>query len=120
MLKLFVKLVFVAVLANSAYHIGAEYLTYVKFEDAIRDAAIFKARNDEELTSRIMSLAQQYEVPLDEDNLSIERVGQQVTVRGWYDRKIEIVPSYEYPWHFGLLIDVVTLTTPQHAAPTFH
>lgn len=119
MLKLLFKLALVALLANSAYHIGAEYLTYIKFQDAIRDAAIFKARNDEELMSRIIALAQQYEVPLDEENLTIDRQGTRVTVNGWYDKDIEIVPTYEYPWHFGLAIDVVTQTTPTQAAPTF-
>lgn len=108
MLKLLVKLALVALLANSAYHIGAEYLTYIKFQDAVRDAAIFKAHNDEELLSRIMTLAQQYEVPLDEQNITIDRQGTRVTVNGWYDKDIEIVPTYEYPWHFGLAIDVTT------------
>ena len=119
MLKLLVKLAVVALVANAAYHVGAEYLTYIKFQDAIRDAAIFKARNDEELTARIVSLAQQYEVPLDEENISIDREGKKVGVTGWYDKPVEVFPSYEYPWHFGLSIDVVTQTTPTQAVPTF-
>lgn len=119
MLKLLLKLGVVALAANATYHVGSEYLTYIKFQDSIRDAAIFKARNDEELTAKIVSLAQQYEVPLDEDNLSIVRVGQKVDVTGWYDKPIEIFPSYEYPWHFGLSVDVTTLTTPTQAVPTF-
>ena len=71
MLKLLVKLAIVALLANAAYRIGSEYLTYVKFRDAVRDAAMFKAKNDDELTARIMDLAAQYDVPLDEDNIAI-------------------------------------------------
>ncbi len=118
-LKLLVKLAFVALLANAAYHIGAQYLTYIKFQDAVRDAAIFKARNDEELMSRIVSLAQQYEIPLDEENVTIDRQGTRVVVNGWYDAPVEVAPSYEYPWHFGLAIDVTTQTTPTQAAPTF-
>ena len=120
MLKLLLKLAVVALVANAAYHVGAEYLTYVKFEDAIRDAAIFKARNDQELAARIVSLAQQYELPLNEENITIDRQGKRVNVIGWYDKPIEVVPAYEYPWHFGLSIDVVTQTTPTQAAPTFH
>ena len=120
MLKLLLKLAVVALVANAAYHVGAEYLTYVKFEDAIRDAAIFKARNDQELAARIVSLAQQYELPLNEENITIDRQGKRVNVIGWYDKPIEVVPTYEYPWHFGLSIDVVTQTTPTQAAPTFH
>ena len=120
MLKLLLKLAVVALVANTAYHIGVEYLTYIKFQDAIRDAAIFKARNDQELVARIVSLAQQYEVPLNEENITIDRQGKRVNVIGWYDKPIEVVPTYEYPWHFGLSIDVVTQTTPTQAVPTFH
>jgi hypothetical protein len=106
-IKLFLKLAVVALLANAAYHIGSEYLTYIKFRDAIRDAAMFKAKNDTELMARIVDLAAQYEIPLDEDNVSIEREERRVFVEGWYDKPIEVVPSYEYPWHFGLSLEVI-------------
>jgi hypothetical protein len=109
-IKLLIKLAIVALLANAAYHIGAEYLTYIKFRDAIRDAAMFKARNDTELMARIMDLAAQYEIPLDEENLTIERRERQVNIEGWYDKPIEVAPSYQYPWHFGLSLDVLTPT----------
>jgi hypothetical protein len=109
--KLLVKLAVVALLANAAYHIGSEYLTYVRFRDAIRDAAMFKAKNDADLTARIIDLAGQYEVPLDEENLSISREERRVSIDGWYDKPIEIVPNYEYPWHFGLELEVVAPPT---------
>ena len=111
MFKLLVKLAIVALLANGAYHIGSEYLTYVRFRDAIRDAAMFKAKNDAELMARIMDLAAQYEVPLDEDNVSISREERRVSIEGWYDKPIEVVPNYEYPWHFGLDLEVIAPPT---------
>jgi len=109
--KLLVKLAIVALIANSAYHIGSEYLTYVRCRDAVRDAAMFKAKNDTELTARIMDLATQFEVPLDEDNLTISREDRRVSIEGWYDKPIEIAPSYEYPWHFGLELEIVAPPT---------
>ena len=112
MIKLLFKLAIVALLANAAYHVGSEYLTYIKFRDAIRDAAMFKAKNDTELMARIVELAAQYEVPLQEENLTIERVERKVNVEGWYDKPIEIVPNYKYPWHFGLSLEVVTPAIP--------
>ena len=110
MIKLLVKLAIVALLANAAYHIGSEYLTYIKFRDAIRDAAMFKAKNDTELMARIMDLAGQYDVPLEEENVTIERQLRQVSIDGWYDKPIEVVPNYQYPWHFGLSLEVMTPT----------
>jgi hypothetical protein len=109
-IKLILKLAVVALLANAAYHIGSEYLTYIKFRDAIRDAAMFKAKNDTELMARIMELASQYEVPLDQENVTIEREERRVNVEGWYDKPIEVVPNYQYPWHFGLSLEVLTPT----------
>jgi hypothetical protein len=107
-IKLLLKLAIVALLANAAYHIGSEYLTYIKFRDAIRDAAIFKAKNDAELMTRIMDLAAQYEIPLDEENVTIQRQERRVSVEGWYDKPIEVAPNYQYPWHFGLSLEVLT------------
>ena len=112
MIKLLLKLAIVALLANAAYHVGSEYLTYIKFRDAIRDAAMFKAKNDTELMARIVELAAQYEVPLQEENVTIERVERKVNVEGWYDKPIEVVPNYQYPWHFGLSLEVVTPAIP--------
>lgn len=112
MVKLLVKLGVVALLANAAYHIGVEYLTYVKFEDDVRDAAIFKAKTDGELTSRMLALAQHYEIPLEEENVNIERDGRVVRIDGWYDKPIELLPNYRYPWHFGLSMDVNSQVPP--------
>jgi len=57
-LKLLIKLAIAALLANAAYRIGSEYLTYIKFRDAIRDAAMFKATDDVELRKKIMDLSE--------------------------------------------------------------
>ena len=106
MVKLLVKLAVVALLATAAYQIGAGYLTFIKFQDDVRDAAIFKAKTDAELTTRMLALAQQYEIPLEEENVNIERDGRVVKIDGWYDKPIELLPTYSYPWHFGLSMDV--------------
>ena len=53
MLKLFIKLAIAALLANAVYRVGSAYLTHIKFRDAIREAAMFKARDDNELWQHI-------------------------------------------------------------------
>lgn len=105
MIKLVLKLAIAALLANAAYRVGSEYLTYFKFRDAVRDAAMFKARNDEELAAQIMDLASEYDVPLLESALSINRAERQVQVDGSYDKLIEVVPTFFYTWHFSWSID---------------
>ena len=110
MVKLLLKLAVVALLANAAYHVGLEYLTYVKFRDAIRDAATYKAKDDDELLKRIMDLAGDYDIPLSEDAVRIQREDRQVLVDGSYHKPIEVVPSFEYSWPFAWSIQAMTPT----------
>lgn len=105
MTKLVLKLAIAALLGNAAYRVGSEYLTYFKFRDAVRDAAMFKARNDVELSAQIMELASDYDVPLEEADLSITREERQVQVDGSYDKVIEVVPTIFYTWHFSWSTD---------------
>ena len=106
-MKLLIKLAIAALLANAGFRVGSEYLTHIKFRDAVRDAATYKARTNEDLRSRIAALAQQYGVPQSDEALTIERAERHVIVQGGYDRQIEIVPSYRYPWHFAWELDVM-------------
>ena len=110
MLKLFVKLAIVALLANAAYRIGLEYLTYVKFRDAVRDAATYKTNDDDDLRKRIMDLAGDYDIPLSQDAVFIRREDRQVMVDGSYHKPIEVVPTFQYQWPFTWSIEALTPT----------
>lgn len=105
MLKLFFKLAVAALLANAAYRVGSEYLTYIRFRDAVRDAAMFKAKTDDELARQIMELASEYDLPLAESAIDIRRSERQVSVEGNYEKPIEIVPTFFYPWRFSWSLD---------------
>lgn len=113
MIKLTIKLAIVALIANAAYHIGSEYITYIKFRDAVRDAAMFKAKTDADLLGRILDVAGEYELPVDAENITIERQQRQVLVDGWYDKPVEVLPNYLYPWHFGFTVEVLSPTLGQ-------
>jgi hypothetical protein len=110
-LKLFVKLAIVALVANAAYRVGLEYLTYVKFRDAVRDAATYKTSDDEDLRKRIMDLAGDYDIPLSQDAVYIHREDRQVLVDGSYQKPIEVVPTVHYQWPFTWSIEAYTPTT---------
>ena len=110
MLKLFVKLAIVALLANAAYRIGVEYLTYVKFRDAVRDAATYKTNDDDDLRKRIMDLAGDFDIPLSQDAVLIRREDRQVMVDGSYHKPIEVVPTFQYQWPFTWSIEALTPT----------
>jgi len=109
-MKLLIKLAIVALLANAVFRVGTEYITYIKFRDAIRDAAMFKAKTDDELRKRIMELAGDYEIPLDEDAVTIRREERHVFVEGSYKKQVEIAPRFEFDWPFTWSIDAMTST----------
>ena len=111
MFKLLVKLAIAALLAHAGYQVGLEYLNYIRFRDAIRDAAMFKARTDDELRRRIMNLASEYDIPVSEEEVTIEREDRHVLVSGSYKKPIEVVPGVEYPWPFNWSIDAMLSTT---------
>jgi hypothetical protein len=109
--KLFVKLAIVALLANAVFRVGSEYVNYIKFRDAIRDAAMFKSADDDDLHRRIMALSTDYDIPLADDAFTIQRAERHVMIEGKYEKKIEVAPSFRYPWPFTWSIDAITSTT---------
>jgi hypothetical protein len=112
MIKLLVKLAVAALVANAVYRIGSEYLTYFRFRDGVRDAAIYKARTDEDLRRRIIVLASDYDVPIDEDGVAIERRNRLVTVKTEYRKAIEVLPNYAIQWPFDLSLAVEMSSVP--------
>jgi hypothetical protein len=111
MIKLLVKLAIVALVANALFRIGTEYLTFIKFRDDVRDAAMFKAKTEDELRQRIGALAEQYDLEVDPDSLSIDREARVWRIHGYYSRPIEIVPRYEYEWPFPWDVEAVVPDT---------
>ena len=111
MLKLLAKLAVVALLANAVYRVGSEYLTYIKFRDAIRDAAMFKTADDNDLRRRIIDLSSEYDIPLSEDEFTIRREERHVVIDGKYTKPIEVLPTLNYPWPFTWSVDTTTSTT---------
>jgi hypothetical protein len=112
MIKRIVKLAIVALLANAVYRVGVEYVTFIKFRDAIRDAAMFKAKSEEDLRARIVALADDYDLPQDDGDIQISREERVWHIDGSYRKPIEIVPRLEYAWPFPYSLEVVTSDVP--------
>jgi hypothetical protein len=105
MIKTLVKLALAAFIANAAWRLGSEYITEFKFTDAIREAAIYEGRGDFDLRQRVAALASQFDLPLDDEAVKIERQDRHVTVAGEYEKPIEFVPGHPYPWRFAWKVD---------------
>jgi hypothetical protein len=110
MVKLIVKLALAALIANAGWRIGVGYLSFYRFTDAVTQAVQFmpeRARLD--LPRRIVQLASQYDVPLSENDFSVERDARNHTIiDGSYKQPIDLAPGYKYDWLFKLHVDVLS------------
>jgi hypothetical protein len=111
MIRLLVKLALAAFIANAVWRIGSDYVTHFKFRDGVREAATYEA-SDGDLRQRITALAAEFDLPLDESALNIQRDERHVVVDGAYVRPIQLLPGYEYPWRFTWSVDASAGRTP--------
>ena len=118
MIKLIVKLAIVALVANATWRVGNAYLSYYRFTDALTQAAQFGGnKSDAELHARMMELAQEYDVPIDDDTLTIQRDREHTIIVGDYTEPIEVAPGYKYSWPFKVSIDTFSVL-PNQVGPS--
>lgn len=106
MIKLIIKLAIVALLANAGYRIGTEYLAHIRFRDAVREVGTFRSKDNEDLRKRIAVAADKFDIPQADEDLDIVRQGRHVVVKGVYQKQIEVVPGYLYPWDFKWELEI--------------
>jgi len=109
-MKTLIKLALVALIVNGAYHVGAAYVTHFQFRDAVQEMVQFRGNKDDAwVHDKIVDLAQQYEIPVDDKAIEIqsERLHTLVTIS--YVRKIDIVPGFKRDWPFVANVDAIGL-----------
>jgi hypothetical protein len=125
MLKLLVKLALAALIANAVWRLGSAYLQFYRFQDAVLQTAQFGVdRSPADLPQRILDLASQYDVPLSQHDLTVQRDDRQHTIiDGSYTQPLDFAPGYRYPWPFTLHVDVLNVgalapgSVPRSTAP---
>jgi hypothetical protein len=105
-LKLIVKLAIVALVANAAWHLMTAYTSYYKFKDAIQQTTQFgNDKSVDQLKTRILTLAGDYDLPLGEDDFTVRRETLHTIVEGAYVKTIDLLPGYSRPWRFEFHTD---------------
>jgi hypothetical protein len=106
LIKLIIKLAIVALVANAAWHLMTAYTSYYKFKDAVQQTTQFgNDKSLEQLKARVVALANDYDLPLGEDDFTIRRESFHTIVDGSYTKTIDLVPGYSRPWPFDFHID---------------
>lgn len=99
MLKRLVELVIAVVIVYAGWHAGVAYLHYYQFNDAIGELALFAGRSTEEqLRDRVMQLAQQYAIALDDAALTVHTDEEVTQITAPYTARVKLLPNYIYDW----------------------
>jgi hypothetical protein len=104
MIKKLVSLAIFLAIAYATVNIGAVYIRYQQFKDAVRETALFAGtKTDDQLKARVMELAERDNVPLDPEYVHIERLADRVTITASYVEIIKVLPGYERQWQFDIV-----------------
>lgn len=106
-MKGIIQLAIVALLGHAAYRVGTEYVTYYTFQDAVHEMVRFGPRDEAGLREEVMDIAAAYSVPLQDENLTLERRDRSVHVDVRYRKAIEVLPRFSRTWQFEWASDVV-------------
>ncbi len=110
MIKLIVKLAIVALVANATFQLGSAYMSFYRFKDSVQEAAQFGGRKSEaELQQRVLDLASQYSIPIDEADFTVRRQEPHTYINGSYKKTVQLFPGYPYDWPFTFNVDVFTV-----------
>ena len=115
-MKTLIKLLVAAAIVFASWKCGNAYLKFYRLKDAAQDAALFgAAKSEAQIRNTIAEVANELNLPLDPDRIAVRREPNHTYVTTSYVEKIEVLPSFFYPWEFKLDIDVLTMTPPRDA-----
>ena len=101
-MKAILKLVVVVLMANALWRVGSAYVSFYRFRDSVRAAAMDQRQSDDRLRQKILELASMNDVPLSEEAIAIRREEHHTYVDGSYKTPVAVLPGYEYqcrsPW----------------------
>ena len=101
-MKTLFKLGVTLVILTACFQAGRYYLNNFQFEDAAQQRLLFETRaSDPEVVTILLKLANEYQLPLKEDNVSIRMLGQDRVVEMEYTESVPLIPGvFSYPWKF--------------------
>jgi len=105
-IKLLIKLAIVALVANAAWHLMTAYASYYKFKDAVAQTTQFgNDKTTDQLKARVVALAQDYDLPIGEDDVTVRREMFHTIVDCSYSKPIDLAPGFTRPWTFTVHTD---------------
>jgi hypothetical protein len=105
-LKTLVKLLIALVILNAAARGAVAAWTYYQFKDATQQLVLFGSRTPPgELRNRIVAKAAELNVPVEPEDVSVEREGVRTRAGAAYVQPVEFFPRYIYPINFSFTVE---------------
>jgi hypothetical protein len=115
-MKTLIKLLIAATIVFGSWKCGTAYWRFYQLRDGAKDAALFGAsKSPAEIRNSVVELANELNLPVDPDKVVVRREPNHTYVTTSYVEKVEVLPSFFYPWQFNLDVDVLTMTPPRDA-----
>ena len=112
-MRTLIKLVIAALVIHGAWRAGTVYWKYYKFQDDVQSTALLGAsRSVPEVHARVMELASELNVPVAADRVNVRREKNYTYIDAAYTDRIEILPTYFYPWEFKVNVQAFTVKVP--------
>ncbi len=106
MIKAAIKLILVVLMANAIWRAGSAYISYYRFQDAVKDMAIHsKDMSDDQMKAKVIELAAAYDEPLAAEAIAVRRAEHHTFIEGSYTKLVTVLPGYDYAWPFSLNVD---------------
>jgi hypothetical protein len=101
-MKTLFKIVVTIAILTACFNAGRYYLNNFQFEDAAQQRLLFETKaNDAEVVNIVMKIANEYQIPLKPDDISVRLVGQDRIVEMNYEEKVPLLPGiYSHTWKF--------------------
>jgi hypothetical protein len=118
MIRLILKLIVVALVANAIWHLFGAFAPHYRLVDAVQSVAQFRGDlTDDALSDRVLQLASQYDVPISEDQVKVTHTEVHTTIDISYIRPIELAPRMFRQWPFSAHIETVNARPPAPNSP---
>jgi hypothetical protein len=113
MVKTVIKLVIAALVVHACWRSANVVLKYYKFKDAVHETVLFSSsKSDAQVQARVLELAQQFDVPVQPENVTVRRVDNRTIINAVYTDQIELVPTKFYPWEFKVDVEAFNVYMP--------
>jgi len=106
MLRHAIRLLLLAVVIHAGIRIVPEFWHYLKFKDAVVEAATYAGRQTpEQLRGKIARLATEHAIPVTEDDIAVTRENEVTHVSTAWTAQLEYLPTKFYPYDFIVDVD---------------